>query len=203
MEEIKIKREKEINQWLTGKKITGVKYYLMNRDAYLHPDSPLQLVDAGVELQLNMNEYVTFGWNFEFTILDMHAIPFIEKLKAFNSELPYLEIPVNEDAQWKELIGKTINNIRFAWNWFVDIDENTHYVPQDIELLLSAEKYAAICTTTYKVDEEGITITNPDSEGELLVLFNEEDTKFYKRGSYYEPVEAVNEDEEGNGEESI
>ncbi|MFI5203451.1 MAG: hypothetical protein ACHQF2_03055 [Flavobacteriales bacterium] len=201
MEELKTKRELDITQWLMGKKITGVTYYLMNRDAYLHPDSPIQLIDAGVQLELNNNEYVTFGWNFEFAILDMHAVSFVDKLKSFNHELPYLEKPANADAQWKELIGATVEGVRFAWNWFIDMDEKTHYVPQDIEILLSDGKYIAICTTAYSVNEEGITIAHPDSEGELLVLFSEEDTKFYKRGSYYESPAESPEAQKNNEEE--
>jgi hypothetical protein len=186
---IKQKREEEITGWLKGKTITEVNYFLMNRDAYLHPGSPQQLVDAGVELQLDNTFYVTFGWNFEFSILDMHKERFVEKRNAFNNEMPFIEINVNEDKQWKKLLGKTIVNLKFAWNWFIDIDENTHYVPQDIEIELNDNGYAAICTTAYTVDESGINILHPDSEGELLVLFDSEDTRFYKRGSYYEPVE--------------
>lgn len=201
MEELKLKRQQEITQWLVGKKITGIKYYLMNRDTYLHPHEPLQLVDAGVQFELDNKEHVTFGWNFEFAILDLHPVTFIEKRNSFNNEMPYLEKNAGEDEQWKNLLGKTIENVKFAWNWFIDMDENTHYVPQDIELVLSEGKYAAVCTTAYSVNEDGITIAHPDSEGELLVLFSEEDTRFYKRGSYYTPVENTSEEKEEDGDE--
>lgn len=198
-EELRIQREKQIQEWLLGKSIKRVLYYMMNRNAYLHPNSPQQLVDAGVELELSTGEFITFGWNFEFAILDMHAQRFTHVLTAFNKELPYLEIPATEDEQWKNLLGKNITGIKFAWNWFIDLDEKTHYVPQDIELHLEDGKYCAICTTAYTVDEDGISILHPDSEGELLVLFNEEDTRFYKRGSYYVAPET----EQNDGEEFI
>jgi hypothetical protein len=189
MSEIQQQRQNEITAWLKGKKIMDVRYYLMNREGYLHPDSALQLVDAGIELQLDDESFISFGWNFEYSILDMYKMRFVDKLRSFNTDLRFLEIAATNDLQWKEVLGKSVNEIRFAWNWFIDMDEKTHYVPQDIELLLSDNTYVAICTTSYNVDEEGISILEPDSEGELLVIFNEEDTKFYKRGSYYVPAE--------------
>jgi hypothetical protein len=198
---IRIEREKQIHGWLVGKSIRTVRYYFMNRNTYLHPDSPQQLVDAGIEFELHTDEYITFGWNFEYAILDIYTNRFIDTLKAFNNEMPYLEKTVNEDAQWKTLLDKEIKEIKFAWNWFIDMDENTHYVPQDIEMHLQDEKYIAICTTAYTVDEEGISILHPDSEGELLVLFNEEDTRFYKRGSYYEAPVETPEDTTAHGDE--
>ena len=181
------RREQQLNDLILNKKIKGITYYLLNRPEYLYPNQAEQLVDAGVQLELEDGTCITFGWDFRYVIMDIYNERFVDVVKAYNAEIPYAEINVADDEKWQPLIGKTISKIYFTWNWFEDIEEQRHYIPQDIEFILEDHHYLAICTTAYKIDEDGISILGPDSEGELLCLFSEDDTKYFKRGRFYEP----------------
>lgn len=182
-------QEKEafIKQCLEHQTIKAVNYYLINRPGYFYPDQAEQLIDAAVELELENGNVFSMGMHFQFVAIDVFTENFETIIQTFNSGIPYLKLPVSTDQKWQPLIGKTIKEAHITWNWFEDLDEERHYIPQDIELVFGDGSYAAFCTTSYKIDEDGISILGPDSEGEVLVLFNEEDTKYFKRGRYYDP----------------
>ncbi|HLP14020.1 MAG TPA: hypothetical protein VK177_18960 [Flavobacteriales bacterium] len=182
----KEEKEKEIQAALMGKTIAGVNYYLMNRPNYFYPNQPEQLVDVAVELTLSDNTIFSFGMNFRSVAIDSVPSEFGAFIKEYNKEIPFLKLDVSSDEKWKPLIGKQIKDVHICYNWYEDIEEQTHYIPQDIEIVLEDGLYTAFCATAYALDEDGISIIGPDSEGEILVLFDEEDTKFFKRGRYYE-----------------
>lgn len=180
-------KQQEISHAVMYKTIQQVHYYLLNRPGYFYPDQPEQLVDAAVELGFSDGSFFAFGMNFEYVAIDAHTGEFAQKIKAFNKDVPYLKLDVSADAQWAPFIGNTINEAQVTFNWFEDVDEQRHYIPQDLELVCSNGLYLAFCATAYAIDNDGISILGPDSEGEVLVLFSEEDTKYFKRGKYFEP----------------
>ncbi|HYG51411.1 MAG TPA: hypothetical protein VD905_10935 [Flavobacteriales bacterium] len=182
-------KENEIQHTLKGKKITAVHYYVMNRAGYFYPNQPEQLVDAAVELTLDNGNVFSFGMNFRFVAIDSIVESYGAFVKAYNRDLPFLKMEVNTDEKWAPVIGKEINQVYVCYNWFEDLEGQKNYIPQDIELILDDNLYLAFCATAYAIDEDGISILGPDSEGEILVLFDEEDTKFFKRGRYYKPAE--------------
>ena len=179
-------KESELKTLLIGKTISDAFYYCMNRPSYLFPDAPEQLIDAGVSIKIGENDFFSLGMNFNFVAIDTFVIKYDEIIKEFSDELPFVEVLATEDSFWKNCIGEKIEQIYIVWNWFEDVEEQIYYIPQDIEFELSNGKYLAFCTTSYNIDDEGLNILEPDSEGEILVLFSPEDTKFFKRGRYYE-----------------
>lgn len=183
----KEEKELQIENALKDKSITAVHYYLLNRPGYFYPNQPEQLVDAAVELTLQDGSMFSFGMNFKYVAIDSLTDSFENIIISYNNEIPFLKLDVSNDDQWKKFIGNTISEIAVTCNWFEDLEEEIHFIPQDIELTTSENNYLAFCATAYSLDEEGISILGPDSEGEVLVLFDEEDTKFFKRGKYAEP----------------
>ncbi len=179
-------KEKEISDFLKERTIKSASYYCLNKPGYLFPNAPEQLVDAGVELELDNGTFFSFGMNFNYIAIDCFFEPFDKVIKEFNEQFPFKKIELNDDVYWKNTIGKCVNEIRIVWNWFEDIDEIKHYIPQDLELILNDNAYLSFSATAYLFEEDGLSILEPDSEGEILVLFNEEDAEFFKRGKYYE-----------------
>jgi len=175
-----------VQQAVQNKTLQAVNYYLLNRPGYFYPDQPEQLVDAAVELQFEDGSFFSMGMNFQYVAIDVFAEEFEGLIKKFNSNIPYLKLPVATDKKWETYIGKKISTVLVTWNWFEDLDEVRHYIPQDIEIQFEDGTYTAFCTTSYTLDEDGISILGPDSEGEILVLFSEEDTQYFKRGKYYD-----------------
>jgi hypothetical protein len=184
----KEEKEEQIQIALKGKSITHVHYYLLNRTGYFYPDQPEQLVDAAVELTLDDGSQFSFGMNFKYVAIDAFSQNFESVIKEYNKDIPFLKVDVSNDSQWKKFIGNTISSTLLNCNWFEDLEEQIHFIPQDLEVVTKEKNYFAFCATAYSLDEEGISILGPDSEGEILVLFDEEDTKFFKRGKYAEPV---------------
>lgn len=184
----KEEKEAEIENALKGKSIASVHYYLMNRPGYFYPNQPEQLVDAGVELTLNDGTHFSFGMNFTYVAIDSFSKDFETVIREYNKDIPFLKLDVSNDEQWKKYIGNTISSTLVTSNWFEDLEEKVHFIPQDLEITTKENNYLAFCASAYALDEEGISILGPDSEGEVLVLFNEEDTNFFKRGKYAEPV---------------
>jgi hypothetical protein len=189
-------KENEIQSALKDKTIAAINYYLMNRPNYFYPNQPEQLVDAAVELTFNDESIFSFGMNFRFVAIDSLPIQYTDFVKEYNKDIPFIKMDVSADEKWTPLIGKKIKDVHVCYNWFEDIDEQTNYIPQDIEILLEDNLYVALCATAYALDEDGISIVGPDSEGEILVLFDKEDAKFFKRGRYYEqePMNLGNEE---------
>ena len=185
----KEEKEAEIETALKGKTISKVHYYLMNRPGYFYPNQPEQLVDAAVELTLNDGTCFSFGMNFTYVAIDAFINDFETVIKEYNKEIPFLKLDVSDDEQWKKYIGNAISSTHVTCNWFEDLEEKVHFIPQDIEITTKEKNYLAFCASAYALDEEGISILGPDSEGEVLVLFNEEDTKFFKRGKFAEPID--------------
>lgn len=179
-------REQDFQSALNGKQIQSAEYYCMNRPNYLFPNAPEQLVDCGVQLNFTDGSSFSIGMDFNFVAIDAFTQPYEKVILEFSDELPFQKIVVKDDEQWKAIVGESVQNLSVVWNWFEDAEEAVHYIPQDIELELSNGKYMALCTTSYSIDEDGLSILDPDSEGEILVLFNEEDTKYFKRGKFYE-----------------
>lgn len=177
-------KQSEISLSLNAKTVTGVNYYLMNRPDYFYPNQPEQLVDCGVELVFSDGSFFSMGMNFTYVAIDSFAVCFEEVIRTYNDKLPFIKTDVSQDERWKPLMGKTIQSTTTQYNWFEDIDEVVHYIPQDIEINFETGEYLAFCATAYTFEEDGISILGPDSEGEILVLFNEEDTKHFKRGKY-------------------
>jgi len=184
----KEEKEVQIQQATKGKTITAVHYYLINRPGYFYPNQPEQLVDAGVEFTLSDGTFFCMGMNFNFVAIDVFTDPFDKVITDYNKDIPFAKLDVSGDSQWQKYINNTFSDILVTYNWFEDGDEVRHYIPQDIEFALG-ENYLAFCSTAYALDEDGIEILGPDSEGEILVLFNEEDTRFFKRGKFFEPNE--------------
>lgn len=184
----KEEKEEEIQVALKGKSITQVHYYLINRAGYFYPNRPEQLVDAAVELTLHDGTLFSFGMNFKYVAIDSFPQNFETIIKEYNKDIPFLKMDVSNDEQWKKYIGNTISSTLVNCNWFEDLEEQIHFIPQDIEITTKEKNYLAFCATAYALDEEGISILGPDSEGEILILFNEEDSNFFKRGKYAEPV---------------
>ena len=184
----KEEKEEEIEKALKGKSISQVHYYLINRPGYFYPDQPEQLVDAAVELTMNDGTLFSFGMNFTYVAIDALVKNFEEVIKDYNKDIPFLKMDVSADEQWKKYIGNSIASTQVTCNWFEDLEENIHFIPQDIEITTKEKNYLAFCATAYSLDAEGISILGPDSEGEVLVLFDEKDTEFFKRGKYAEPA---------------
>lgn len=184
----KEEKEEEIETALKGKSISAVNYYLMNRPGYFYPNQPEQLVDAAVELTMNDGTHFSFGMHFKYVAIDALINNFENVIKEYNKEIPFLKIDVSTDEQWKKYIGNTISDTLVNCNWFEDLEGKVHFIPQDIEINTKEKNYLAFCATAYALDEEGISILGPDSEGEVLILFDEEDANFFKRGKYAEVV---------------
>lgn len=180
-------KDLEIKKMLEGKTIQHPVYYLMNRPGYFYPDMPEQLVDSGVEIGFDDGSFFSMGMNFKYVAIDFFHEKFEDVINNYNGQIPFLKLEVPADKKWEPIIGKKIKTATVTWNWFEDLDEVKHFIPQDIEMELEDGLYLALCTTAYTLDEDGISILGPDSEGEILVLFSEEDTKYFKRGKYYEP----------------
>lgn len=181
-------KEQHIRQALLNKTLKAAHYYLINRPGYFYPNQPEQLVDAAVELQFGDESFFSMGMHFQYVAIDAFNEEFGPRIKNFNASIPYVKLNLYEDRQWAALMGKKITEVHVTWNWFEDLDEERHYIPQDIEMILEGGHYLAFCTTAYTLDEDGISILGPDSEGEILVLFSEEDVKHFKRGRYYDPA---------------
>lgn len=175
-----------VQEALQNKTLQAVHYYLLNRPGYFYPHQPEQLVDAAVELCFEDGSFFSMGMNFKYVAIDVFTEGFEGLIKKFNAGIPYLKMPVATDKKWETYIGKKITKAEVTWNWFEDLEETRHYIPQDIEIHYEDGSYNAFCTTSYTLDEDGISILGPDSEGEILVLFSEEDTQYFKRGKYYD-----------------
>lgn len=178
-------KETQIKSATVNKTIETVNYYLLNRPGYFYPDQPEQLVDTAIEFVFSDSTRFSFGMNFNYVAIDAFSEQFENVIKNYHESIPVVRMEVNNDQQWANYIGKTIASTNTVYNWFEDVDEVRHFIPQDIEISFTDGSYLILCATGYFIDDDGISIGDPDSEGEVLVLFNEEDAKFFKRGKYY------------------
>jgi hypothetical protein len=137
----KEEKEEQIQAALKGKSITQVHYYLLNRPGYFYPDQPEQLVDAAIELTMNDGTQFAFGMNFKYVAIDSFVQNFESVINEYNKEIPFLKIDVSNDAQWKKFIGNTVSSTAVNCNWFEDLEEQIHFIPQDIEITTKEKNY--------------------------------------------------------------
>lgn len=160
---------------LTENKIVDIKAIQVNPKYFAFDPERVWVLDGGIIFTLENEQEITFGWNKEVELMDMQ---FCEPTALFG-DLDFYEIEEVSEKLKNAILGKTLIDVEFEWNWYQMLDENfeldeeLHYAP--LGLLLNFEEGQTLQLASIRFALEGQTLANAKylPEGDLLVSLNE------------------------------
>jgi hypothetical protein len=170
-----VELEKSIRNFICNKPITDIEFFDFNDKYFALNEDRLWIVDGGIELHFG-NESFTFGWHQDHSIFTHH----FGELTDICGDLEAADLDAINLPEVNQLIGKTIKEITFQWNWFSELDENFEpkeekiYVPSEMIITLEDGYRIQLAAISYGIDFQTKSIQNPvfDSEGSFLISLN-------------------------------
>lgn len=172
----------EIKAWedpffeaFTENKIIDVMALQVNPKYFAFDPERVWVLDGGVVFTLENRQQITFGWNKEVELMDMQFCEASVLLK----DLDFYEIEEVSEKLQKAIVGKTMSDVEFEWNWYQMLDENLeleeklNYAPLGIVLKFGNNESLQLASIRFAL--EGQTLANAKyiPEGDLLISINE------------------------------
>jgi|GEM_PF-5974545 len=159
-----------LTETLVGNQITAVNVLVLDDKEPMVNDDGWLLSDAGIELTFSNDKKLTFCYDAEYEVNDI----FSEKiLDVCDFEKQQLFDESDQDI-WKPYMKQKIANFSVDWNWYMSLEDEQFYMPLKIDLQFeNGEKLSLASIEFEEINDDELTIF-PDSEGAVMVVFNNE-----------------------------
>ncbi|MDL2262142.1 hypothetical protein LJC11_01415 [Bacteroidales bacterium OttesenSCG-928-I21] len=161
--------DKLIKSKLIGSIIEEVSLYNINSQKFDIKDCDRQVVDGGMEIRLNNEEYFCFSWDSE---LDLQNIGFDRFNQMFTGD-KYQKLKTEDDYFWKRIKRQRIENVNIQYGLFENINGNSFYIPEFIDFKLSFNHRFLIGAMDFEIKKNELTDFKIDSEEWIVIFFDE------------------------------
>ena len=166
----------KITAHLVNQKIAGIQFFNLNDSYFIFDPNSIWVFDTGIQLTLESGIF-SFGWNSEFDGFDYSTEKTMDQLQT--DETVYTIDP-EETKALEQLIGATITDVSYEWDYYQDYDEFAQlkeekiYVPVQIKLQLDNDHTLQLAALRYGIHPETkqIAKANFDLQGQLFVSLN-------------------------------
>jgi len=166
--------EKKYRDLLVGTTVTQVDFFIFGEEVLTIDPEKVWVINAGMEMILGEQKFC-FGYNVDMRLWDIVD----GELEQLTEEMDIVELDTEEIAGKEKLIGQTIKNIDFNWNWYHKLDENfvpvqeKTYIPIEMIFTFENEVSLQLATIVFSLQEDSILNPKFDSQGQLLVAIDE------------------------------
>ena len=163
----------KLEKFLLNKPLTKIEFFNVNENYFEVKPEHSWIFDGGVELHFG-NEIFTLAWDHGNDSFDYILEGGVQLLLK---DLEYYAVEAQSISNISNLIGQTINDIQFEWEYYQDFDENGQlkdekiYVPMGLRLTFSNGSLLQIATIESRLNAETFELVDAyyNLVGQLLI----------------------------------
>ncbi|MCG8321456.1 MAG: hypothetical protein MI921_18275 [Cytophagales bacterium] len=166
--------ERVIEKFLLNRTLTDIEFYNIN-PYYFSPDpDKTWIINGGIELTFDDDNF-SFGWNEKKEFFE--AIP--GSFDALMTDLTFESLGAQNVRGLQDLIGKSVSNLKFKWNFYQEYDEDfklkeeKKYMPFEIIIEFNDGNFLQISAVDCEIYTDKIGEIIYDSQAQLLISLNE------------------------------
>lgn len=163
--------QQDLLNYLLKNPIKHIEFFSLGAN-YLSPDPEhTWLVNGGVQFEFENGNFFSFGFSAELEFFDITK----DKLVALNDNKKLDALHAENAEKVHQLLGKTIENIEFKWNFYQEYDEDfelkeeKNYMPDEMKITFSSGSVMQLAAVNYTIFENEIRNLHYESAGELLI----------------------------------
>lgn len=172
------KVSKQLTDLFSNSKLSDIEVFNAAPNYFEIKENQTWMFKGGVELSFGDQKF-TLAWDYGNDSYDFNLEGGV---KSLLKDLDYYSVDIKQAEPISELIGKTINNIEFEWEFYQDFNEDGEmmeekfYVPVGIKLEFDNKNILQIATIEAQIKAEGYEIIDPVYNlcGDLLISVNNE-----------------------------
>lgn len=163
--------EQDLKDYLLNMPIKHIEFYALGA-SYLSPNpESTWLVNGGVQFQFENDSIFSFAFSTDLEFFDIckNSVDAINE----NPEMEPLDA-INADRV-NALIGKSIQEIAFKWNFYQEYDEDfelkeeKNYMPDEMILTFDSGSKMQLAAVNYTIFQNEVRNLHYESAGELLI----------------------------------